>query len=108
MHDMFHQHLEFEQFIDELEKAETLSLGLLCSIVLFRIEGNLSFIFLTLRLKSFLDSLILTGLGSSSTLFGRPTMLKVFLTPVQQILPEKSTTSNEFSPHVLHMIILNV
>jgi len=76
VHDTLRQHLEFEQFTNEFDQTQTLSLGFLRNVVFFGVQGN------------FTAAVPLVGILDRGSFFGNPSAFKVLLTSVEQVLAE--------------------
>ena len=101
MHDVFRKHLKFEQLANEFDQTETLTFGLLGSIILLRVQLALVF---ALLLAGCLDHLVVVTFGHRSTcygFFGNPYALKAFLTLKHEIHVERLATSDWFTIRVL-------
>ena len=112
MHNALCQHLQLEQFTDELDETETLALGLLRGIVLVQVEYGLYSLAGLLRLLvRYLLRLVVGRLGRSSSsrcLLRDPTTLKVLLAAVQQVLAEQLAACNGLALVVLDAVVLHL
>lgn len=121
VHDSLGQHVELEELSDEPDESESLSLGLLSSVVLVRHERSLLLrlsVLATLGL-SVGGSLVVGRLDGVVVLLlslgggrgggpGGPSSLEVLLTTVEEVLSEEATTGDGLTLVVENLLVLDL